>query len=231
MYIWYLVRAQFWKCVRFSDFFVTLGLRSQISDDSSGEISLDDKRFCFESKSLERGQTFCRRKKTVWCIFIFLRNYSINYFRCFLWCGPKADKEKQRCRRTQSRDRGCHQKSIFSLRFPVRAAFCGPFFLIFALIFVMWVFLLTFDMFCVFWSTLKFFRIKKHFFENFPLEIVRLCHDFDQFSLHICLVCNSHVFIPISCLCVVVFAVMDWGLSGPILVPFVIFTCRRAKIK
>ena len=93
----------------------------------------------------------------------FLRNYSINYFRCFLWCGPKADKEKQRCRRTQSRDRGCHQKSIFSLRFPVRAAFCGPFFLIFALTFVIWVLLLTFDIFCVFCSTLKFFRRKKHF--------------------------------------------------------------------
>ena len=135
--------------MRFSDFFVTLGLRSQISDDSSGEISLDDKRFRFESKSLEQGQTFCRRKNNVMYLF-FLRNYSINYFRCFLWCGPKADKEKQRCRRTQSRDRGCHQKSIFSLRFPVRAAFCGPFFLIFALTFVMWVLLLTFDLFCVF---------------------------------------------------------------------------------
>ena len=135
VYIICLVRAQFWKCVRFSDFLVTLGLRSQISDDSNGEISLDDKRFRFESKSLEQGQTFCRRKNSE-MYFYFLRNYSINYFRCFLWCGPKADKEKQRCRRTQSRDRGCHQKSIFSLRFPVRAAFCGLFFLIFALTFV-----------------------------------------------------------------------------------------------
>ena len=90
VYIICLVRAQFWKCVRFSDFLVTLGLRSQISDDSNGEISLDDKRFRFESKSLEQGQTFCRRKNNE-MYFYFLRNYSINYFRCFLWCGPKAD--------------------------------------------------------------------------------------------------------------------------------------------
>ena len=59
---------------------------------------------------------------------------------------------------------------------------------------------------------LKYFEIfqdEKTFLENFPLEIVKLCNDFDQFSSHICLICISHVFIPISCLCVVVFAVMD----------------------
>ena len=106
-------------------------------------------------------------EKTMQCIFIFLRNYSINYFRSFLWCGPNTDKEKQRCRRTQSRDRGCHQKSIFSLRFPVRAAFCGPFFLIFALIFVMWVFLLTFDMFCVFCGN---FSRGKNIFKEFSIR-------------------------------------------------------------
>ena len=115
------------------------------------------------------------------CFFYFLRNYSINYFRCFLWCGPKADKEKQRCRRTQSRDRGCHQKSIFSLRFTVRAAFCGPFFLISALTFLMWVLLLTFDIFCVFCSTLNFSG-GKNIFREFSIFQPQKWHFFSDFN-------------------------------------------------
>ena len=88
VYIICLVRAQFWKCVRFSDFLVTLGLRSQISDDSSGEISLDDKRFRFESKSLERGQTFCRRKNNVMYLY-FLEELFHQLFSFFSVVRPK----------------------------------------------------------------------------------------------------------------------------------------------
>ena len=111
-------------------------------------------------------------EKTMQCIFIFLRNYSINYFRSFLWCGPNTDKEKQRCRRTQSRDRGCHQKSIFSLRFPVRAAFCGLFFLIFALTFVkLWCgYCCSLSIYSVYFVVLWNFSGGKNIFREFSIR-------------------------------------------------------------